>query len=91
MALGVDADGHLLAAAVDGRNVERALGMTLGDVSRLMIRLGCVSAANFDGGSSKRMLVDGRIVDLPTTEIVAGESDVTRVRPVHSAVLFQPR
>lgn len=89
MAIGLDAEGRLLAAAIDGRNMQRALGMTLGHVSRLMLRLGCVTAANFDGGSSKRMLVQGRVVDLPSTEIVAGESEVVQVRPVHSAILFR--
>jgi exopolysaccharide biosynthesis protein len=91
MAVGIDAQGRVLAAAIDGRNVTRALGMTLAGAARLMIRLGCVRAANFDGGSSKRMLVDGRVVDLATTEIVAGEDAVVRVRPVHSAVVFRPR
>ena len=46
---------------------------------------------NLDGGSSKRMLVEGRIVDLPSTEIVAGESAAVRIRPVPSAVLFEDR
>ncbi len=91
LAVGVDADGRLLAAAVDGRNVERALGMTLGDVSRLMILLGCRQAANMDGGSSKRMLVDGRTVDIASTEIVVGESRVVPTRPVHTALLFRAR
>ena len=91
MAIGLDGEGRLLAAAIDGRNMKRVLGMTLGGVSRLMLRLGCVTAANFDGGSSKRMLVEGQIVDLPSTEIVAGEAEVTQVRPVHSAVLLRSR
>jgi hypothetical protein len=91
MALGLDARGRLLAAAVDGRNVHRALGLTLGETARLMIRLGCHTALNLDGGSSKRMLVEGRVVDLPSTEIVAGETDPARVRPVHSALVFAPR
>ncbi len=91
MVAGLDADGRLLVAAVDGRNVERALGMTLGETARLMAHLGCVVAMNLDGGSSKRMLLEGRIVDLPSTEIVRGESAVVRIRPVHSAILFEPR
>ena len=90
LAVGLDGAGRLVAAAIDGRHVERALGMTLADTARLMIRLGCVTAMNLDGGSSKRMCVEGRVVDLPSTEIVAGESDVVRIRPVHSAVLFIP-
>lgn len=89
MALGLDREGRLLAAAIDGRNVRRALGMTLSGVARLMIQLGCERAINLDGGSSKRMYLEGRIVDLPSTEIVAGESAVTRVRPLHTAILFQ--
>jgi len=91
MVAGLDAAGRLLVAAVDGRNVERALGMTLGDTARLMAHLGCHTAMNLDGGSSKRMLLEGRIVDLPSTEIVRGESAAIRIRPVHSAVLFEPR
>lgn len=91
MAVGVDGAGRLVAVAVDGRNVERALGMTLGDVARLLIHVGCGTAMSLDGGSSKRMLVEGRVVDLPSTEIIAGEADLVRVRPVHSAILFRPR
>jgi hypothetical protein len=91
MLAGIDGEGRLVVAAVDGRNAERALGMTLGDGARLMAMLGCHTAMNLDGGSSKRMLVEGRIVDLPSTEIVAGESAVVRVRPVHSAVRFEAR
>ena len=88
MVIGLDAEGRLLAAAIDGRNVQRALGMTLAGAARLMIQLGCVTAANMDGGSSKRMVIQGEVKDLPSTEIVAGEAEVTRVRPVHSAILF---
>jgi hypothetical protein len=91
LAVGLDGRGRLVAAAVDGRNVRRALGMTLADVSRLMILLGCHTALNLDGGSSKRMFVDGRVVDLPSTEIVAGEGEPQRIRPVHTALLFVPR
>ncbi len=91
MVAGIDADGHVVVAAIDGRNVERALGMTLGDAARLMKHLGCHVALNLDGGSSKRMLIEGLVVDLPSTEIIAGESEVVRIRPVHSALLFQPR
>lgn len=91
MLAGLDAEGHLVVAAVDGRNAKRALGMTLGDGARLMKMLGCHTAMNLDGGSSKRMLVEGRVVDLPSTEIVAGESAVVRIRAVHSAVRFEAR
>ncbi|HBP16647.1 MAG TPA: hypothetical protein DEA08_02485, partial [Planctomycetes bacterium] len=67
MAVGLRADGELIALAVDGRNAERAPGLTLRGTARVLRALGCVSAMNLDGGSSKRMLVAGRGVDLPST------------------------
>jgi len=85
MGVGVDAEGRLLCAAVDGRN-EAALGMTLAGLGELMALLGCQDALNLDGGSSKRMCVRGEIVDLPTTEVarslerVVGPSSVRRIR-----------
>ncbi len=92
LAAGVDAQGRLVLAAIDGRNFRRALGMTLEQVSALMQGLGCVSATNLDGGSSKRMVVGGRTLDLASTEVeqhgVATVPGSDRVRPVHTAVLL---
>jgi hypothetical protein len=90
LAAGLDANGHLLLAAVDGRNFERALGMTLADVAHLMRRLGCTEATNLDGGSSKRMVVQGETLDVASTEIqLAGETaPAPAIRPVHTGVLI---
>jgi len=90
MAAGLTTDGAVFFAAVDGRNFHRALGMTLGGLARLMIALGCETAMNLDGGSSKRMAVGGRTVDLASTEVVSGGGS-GRVRPVHTAVLIHQR
>jgi hypothetical protein len=87
LAAGLTPDGMLLLAAVDGRNFERALGMTLGGVARLLAALGCHVATNLDGGSSKRMVVEGRARDLASTEIVAEGIASVSVRPVHTGVL----
>lgn len=86
MAAGLTADGTLLLAAIDGRNFDRALGLTLHEAAALMAQLGCTVALNLDGGSSKRMVVEGRVVDIPSTDVVAGDAE-TPVRPVHTAVL----
>ncbi len=92
MAAGLDGDGRLVLAAVDGRNFQRAPGLTLHQTARLMRALGCQQAMNLDGGSSKRMLLQGRVLDLPTTELVAeGDPDDLPVRPVHTAVLLYYR
>jgi hypothetical protein len=90
LAAGLTDDGELVLAAIDGRNFERALGMTLGEVADLLTALGCRTATNLDGGSSKRMVVGGTTRDLPTTEITDGSSPETvPVRPVYTAVLVR--
>ncbi|MFK7931434.1 MAG: phosphodiester glycosidase family protein [Myxococcota bacterium] len=90
MAVGVRADGTLIAVAVDGRNLQRALGLPLAALGEVLGALGCVDGLNLDGGSSKRMVVQGRAVDLPSTSLVTGEGPAAPPRPVHTAVLFRP-
>jgi hypothetical protein len=87
LAAGLDHGGRLLFAAIDGRNFDRALGMTLSGVGRLLATLGCHVAVNLDGGSSKRMVVRGETLDLASTEIRAGEGS-TQTRPVHTGLFL---
>ncbi len=91
MAVGLTADHEVVVAAVDGRNFDRALGLTLGDVSSVMRAVGCTQAINLDGGSSKRLVADGRVLDLPSTDILGPGESPGEVRPVHTAVLALPR
>lgn len=96
MAAGLDDRDRLVLAAIDGRNFHRAPGFTLDATARLMQALGCVEAMNLDGGSSKRMVLRGKVLDLPTTELLAGPAsddayDDAPVRPVHSAMLLYYR
>ena len=86
LAVGRRGDGRLVFAAVDGRNFERAPGMTLRSTAELLAGLGCADALNLDGGSSKRMVVDGRVVDLATTELIASGRSA-RMRPVRNGIL----
>jgi hypothetical protein len=91
MGVGLRGDGTLVFAAVDGRNLKRALGLTLRGTGQLLRKLGCHTALNLDGGSSKRMVIDGRVVDLPSTEVVTGQGGPARVRPVHTAIRILAR
>jgi hypothetical protein len=89
MAAGLDPSGRLYFAAIDGRNFDRAPGFTLRMTAELMRALGCDRAMNLDGGSSKRMAVGGRCVDLASTEVVAGSTaPAEKVRAVVSAVFL---
>jgi hypothetical protein len=98
MGVGTTKDGEeLCCVAVDGRNLDRALGLTLQGTSHLLKSLGCTKAMNLDGGSSKRMVIfdkqseEHKVVCLSTTEIKANtENEPDPSRPVHSAILFIP-
>jgi len=87
LVVGLRPEGTLILAAVDGRNLAQAPGMTLRGCASLLAQLGCVDGMNLDGGSSKRMILGCETVDLATTEVVgSGTATEVRVRPVHSAL-----
>ncbi|MCO4772482.1 MAG: phosphodiester glycosidase family protein [Deltaproteobacteria bacterium] len=89
LGVGTRPDGTVVFAACDGRDLDRALGWTLGGVGRLLSMLGCTEAVNLDGGSSKRMVVDGVTVDLASTEVRGGgRPSEASVRPVQTAWLM---
>jgi hypothetical protein len=81
--IGVDRDGFIWLAAVDGRQPAYSVGMTFDDLQRLCDRLGLVSALNLDGGGSTTMVVEGQIVNRP--------SDPAGARPVSDAILVTLR
>ena len=54
----------------------------------LMRALGCVHAMNLDGGSSKRMAIGNRCVDLASTEVVGAGRTPSKTRAVVSAILL---
>jgi len=76
-AAGIAADGRALLVAVDGRQM-RSIGMTLAELARLMLDLGCRDAVNLDGGGSTTMWVRGEVVNSPSGG---------RERPVADALL----
>jgi len=65
-AVGVRADGTLLFVTVDGRRPEESVGMSIPELTDLMLELGSVSAVNLDGGGSTTMVIGGEIVNHPS-------------------------
>ncbi len=66
-AAGARADGTLIFVTVDGRQPETSVGMSIPELTDLMLELGCVSAINLDGGGSTTMVIDGRTVNRPSS------------------------
>ncbi len=90
LAVGTDAQGFFYIVAIDGRQAERALGLSLAGSAAWMQGLGCERAANMDGGSSKRLMLLGEVMDAPTTEVAHSSSNETRLRPVYSGLAVIP-
>lgn len=64
-AIGVKKDGTVVILVADGRRTN-SVGMTLDEVARYMIKLGAVSALNFDGGGSSEMVLNNKILNNPS-------------------------
>ena len=82
-AVGVRADGRILLVTVDGRQPETSVGMTIAELSALLLEFGAVEAVNMDGGGSTTMVVGNKVVNSP--------SDLTGERPVGDALLVFAR
>ena len=79
---GVTPSGSVFFLAVDGRDMS-ASGVTLHILGEMMRALGCESSVNMDGGSSKRAIIGGKVVDTTSVGVVGGtEKGASKVRPL---------
>jgi large repetitive protein len=84
-AVAVRADGTVLIVAVDGRQPDFSVGMTLPELTDLLLELGAVDALNLDGGGSTTLVVDGRIVNRPSDPVERAVTNALVVREVPGA------
>jgi exopolysaccharide biosynthesis protein len=88
-AIGITKDRKILLVTVDGRPRKKKLrgknkisiGVTLEELSNLMLSLGAVEAVNLDGGSSSTMVVKGEVVNYPTSGFQRRVSNAVLVLP----------
>jgi hypothetical protein len=59
-------DKFFFLLAVDGRQMDLSIGMTLPELADLMRKLGCTEAMNLDGGGSTTFWLDGRVMNSPS-------------------------
>ena len=64
-AIGYFAPGHYCLVYVDGRQADYSRGLTIQELSQVMIELGCVDAYNLDGGQSSMMIFQGQVIGQP--------------------------
>lgn len=88
-ALGRKKDGTTVLLVADGRFKNQAEGLTLPELERIMLWLGCTDAINLDGGGSSTMYVQGRahngIVNYPSDN---HSHDHEGMRPVSNAIVI---
>jgi phosphodiester glycosidase/flagellar hook capping protein FlgD len=65
-AVGQLADGRILLVTVDGAEAAYSAGATNFELALLMVKLGAITAAALDGGSSATMAFDGRLLNRPS-------------------------
>lgn len=78
-AVGIRNDGTWVFVVVDGRRPEVSVGMTLNELTGLMLDLGCRDALNLDGGGSSTFYLYGGVLNQP--------SDLAGERPVSDAII----
>ncbi len=59
-------DKHFFLLVVDGRQEKLSIGMTLPQLAKFMLELGCTQAMNLDGGGSSTFWLDGKIMNSPS-------------------------
>jgi Phosphodiester glycosidase len=64
-AIGWNADEFILMQ-VDGRQPPISVGMTLSELARYFLDLGCTDAINLDGGGSSTLWAQGQVVNSPS-------------------------
>lgn len=84
-AVGITEDGKLILFAVDGRQSGFSSGMKISELADEMIRLGCVVAANLDGGGSTT--VKALLPNYPNFALVNSPSEKSE-RKISNAILF---
>jgi hypothetical protein len=60
---------RLLLVTVDGRQPGYSAGMSLYELTALLLRIGATDAINLDGGGSTVMVVGGRVVNRPSDDV----------------------
>lgn len=84
-ALGLRPDGTTVLLVADGRFKDKAEGLSLPELEKVMCWLGCSDAINLDGGGSTTMYIKGDgVVNYPSDN---NQHDHEGQRPVSNAIL----
>lgn len=90
-AVGVKENGNWIFAAVEGRQPNNSIGMSVQELAHLMRDLGCVQALNLDGGASVLLIVEGKPVNEPMFNGIEFSPEEVGQRRIADAFLIVSR
>lgn len=70
--IGQTADKSTLLLVIDGRQIGYSIGTTMSECAEILIRYGCWTAMNMDGGSSSSMTYNGRMITKTSSPMTQG-------------------
>ncbi len=84
-AVGIKENGNWVFVVVDGSFKGLFGGMTIRELAKFMLDLGCIEALNLCGGRSSTMVVEGKVINDPYGKIA---EDGKNVNAVSDAILI---
>lgn len=72
-AIGYYEPGHYCFVVVDGRQRHYSSGADISTLAALMSELGCCVAYNLDGGATSMMVLDGQLINRPSSKREIGD------------------
>lgn len=93
-AIGITADDKLINLVVDGRQ-EHSKGVSLGELTDILLELDCVEAINLDGGGSSCLLVRDQVINQPSDGTTRNIPSVVTIKSaslfhIHDLEFFNP-
>jgi len=76
---------HFFFVTVDGRQPGLSVGMTLEELAKYMVKLGCTDGMNFDGGNSASIWLAGEIMNSPCQGLKPVANSLLAVRKATQA------
>ncbi len=87
-AVGLTANGTWVFVVVEGSQPLVSVGMTLPQLAIFMQSVGCINAVNLSGGGDSTLVINGKLINVPTGTLIPGpnEEQPFPIRPVADCI-----
>lgn len=87
-AVGVTVNGTWIFVIVEGSQPTVSVGVTLPQLATFMQSVGCINAVNLSGGGDSTLVINGKLINVPTGTLIPGpnEEQPFPIRPVADCI-----